>query len=145
MTPGRAIGAAPPKLPSGHVPTLAQRVRAKKPKDGVEKAQVELTEAQAAFRENRKRERERFLDENDTEFWFAIFAMTRNQKDWMLRQLGLWQEGDKYLDAETFWSAMRKLNPKLPPLPAANFRPMTEKKNRRLAEIARPLPNQRDE
>lgn len=140
LAPARLPGAAP-KLPGGPVATLAQRVRAKGPKDGVAKAQVELTETQAAFRENRKRERERFLDENDSEFWFCVFGVNRDQKEWMLRALGLWQDGDKYLDAETFWRAMRRLNPKLPPLPPANFKPMVEKKNARLAAISRPLPN----
>lgn len=121
--------------------TLDQRVNAKKPRDGIERAQMEVTEAQQAFRDQRKAERKRIEAVNDTEFWFCVTSISREQKDWMLRQLGLWDEGDKYLDAEQFWAAMRRMNPKLPPLMRPDFKLGTMKKNRRLSELAFPLPD----
>lgn len=58
----------------------------------------ELDAVQNAFKDRAKREQERFVNATDSEFWFAVCAQLRDQKDAFLRDLGAYQHGDKYLD-----------------------------------------------
>lgn len=43
---------------------------------------------------------------NDTEFWCAIVFNTREQKEAVLKLLGLFEHGDKYIFAEDFCKAL---------------------------------------
>ena len=63
-----------------------------------ESLKAELTEAQKSFRLDRVRERERFVEITDSEFWFCVCFQTRAQKDEFLAKMGLMEIGDKYLD-----------------------------------------------
>lgn len=134
-----ALAPVAPVAPGERIRTLRERVGtgASTP---VEKREKELTETQRAFREGLKREREQQLDTNDGQFWFAVYGLTRSQKEWMLRTLGLFEAGDQYLDSETFWDALRRFAPSLPPLPAVDVKLPVAKKSRRLSELAPELP-----
>lgn len=59
---------------------------------------AELDALQVAFRSRRKDEDARFRDATDSEFWFAVCFKTRAEKAAFLRNAGLIEHGDKYLD-----------------------------------------------
>jgi hypothetical protein len=69
---------------------------------------LELTAAQAAFRDRaRDYKRQRLLVE-DSEFWVAVCFRTREDKEAFLRDHGLLQLGDKYLNGYAVDAALTK-------------------------------------
>lgn len=58
----------------------------------------EIFDQFAAIREGRKQQEEARLLANDTEFWFAAYFQSREQKEAFLKAMDWFQHGDKYLD-----------------------------------------------
>lgn len=67
---------------------------------------AELTELQRGFKERAQRERERFEDAVDTEYWFCVCFQSRDHKERFLKAIGLLEYGDKYLDGDVFADAI---------------------------------------
>ncbi|MCK7676346.1 hypothetical protein [Corynebacterium pygosceleis] len=61
---------------------------------------TEFSALQSEFADRAKKERKRFQDATDSEFWFAVCFKTRDEKEAFLRALGVKPKlmGDKYLD-----------------------------------------------
>ena len=68
-----------------------------------------------AIREGREQQRKAIELANDSEYWFAVYFQTREQKEAFLHAVKWFQHGDKYLDGR--WLA-KKMNVVLPPRPA---------------------------
>lgn len=64
------------------------------------------------FKEQAKKEDQRFLDDNDSEFWFAVCFQSREQKEAFLAALGWAEFGDKYLSGR---KCAKKQGVDLPP------------------------------
>ena len=79
--------------------------------DPIETAREVLTAAQQAFRSKTAKEKARFLDVTDSEFWVAFCFRTREQKEAFLAALSLLELGDKYVDG---LAAARALAIRLP-------------------------------
>lgn len=88
-----------------------------------------------AMKSAAQRERENQRSENDTEYWFCVCFMTREQKDEFLQQAGWTLLGDKYLSGE--WVA-KKMGITLSPH-SARIVPQY-RIDKKLAEFAMPLP-----
>lgn len=69
-----------------------------------------------AIREGREQQRKAIELANDSEYWFAVYFQTREQKEAFLKAVKWFEHGDKYLDGR--WLA-KKFNVELPPRPAA--------------------------
>lgn len=63
-------------------------------------SKAELNAMQLAFKARREREKERYENATDSEFWVAVVFRTRAQKEAFLQSSGLDALGDKYLDGE---------------------------------------------
>lgn len=61
-------------------------------------AREELNDVQQGFKDRATREDQRFVDATDSEYWIALCFQTREQKEDFLREAGLTDLGDKYLD-----------------------------------------------
>lgn len=59
---------------------------------------VELTDLQTAYRDRAKNEAKRFKNATDSEYWFAVCFRDRASKEKFLRDYGLIELGDKYID-----------------------------------------------
>jgi len=70
----------------------------------------QVSEAFAAFRDRGKREQRRYEDATDSEFWFAVCFHTREDKEAFLREHGVADLGDKYIDGYKLSEAL--LRPK---------------------------------
>lgn len=57
----------------------------------------EVGEVEAAFRNRLAKEDKRKVAATDSEFWFAVYFQTREEKERFLRDFGLGKLGDKYL------------------------------------------------
>lgn len=68
-----------------------------------------------AIREGREQQRKAIELANDSEYWFAVYFQTREQKEAFLKAVKWFEHGDKYLDGR--WLA-KKFNVELPPRPA---------------------------
>lgn len=71
----------------------------------------ELNAVQKAFYERRQKEQERFEIATDSEYWFCVCFSTRDQKEHFLKEMGLLDIGDKYLDG---YEVAKKFNITLP-------------------------------
>lgn len=69
----------------------------------------------AALREGRKQQQQAVELANDSEYWFAMYFQTREQKERFLAAMKWIAHGDKYLDGQ--WVA-KKQGIELPPRPA---------------------------
>lgn len=69
----------------------------------------------AAIREGREQQRKAIELANDSEFWFAVYFQTREQKERFLEAMDWIKHGDKYLDGR--WVA-KQHGVELPPRPA---------------------------
>lgn len=61
-------------------------------------ALAETDALMSEFQKRAKAEEDRVEIATDSEFWFAVCFQTREQKDEFLKNMGLFQIGDKYLD-----------------------------------------------
>ncbi|HED4399684.1 TPA: hypothetical protein R4323_001110 [Pasteurella multocida] len=71
----------------------------------------DLNAVSEEFRNAIKRENNRFELATDSEYWFAVCFQTREQKEFFLRAMELFEHGDKYLDGQV---VAKKLGIKLP-------------------------------
>lgn len=92
-----------------------------------------LDAVESAFSKRAKAEQERFRQATDSEYWFAVVAETREQKEFLLRVLGWLALGDKYIDA---YEIARLMGIKLPP---ANVPYVPAKPDRKLNDLSLPL------
>jgi len=69
----------------------------------------------AAIRAGREQQRQAIDLANDSEYWFAVYFQTRDQKEAFLHAMKWFQHGDKYIDGQ--WAA-KKQGIELPPRPA---------------------------
>lgn len=114
------IVVAPPKPPAGDRsgdPLAAVELTGNFEQD----SEAELSETLRLFREKDSKDRSRKELATDSEFWFAAYFKSREQKEAFLQALGLLQDGDKYVDGEQLAAA---LGIELPPvdLPAGKGR-----------------------
>lgn len=72
--------------------------KVKKTKDAIKDAERELTGIEKAFRERRAKEKDRFKIATQSEFWFCVCFKSQEQKDAFLKAVGLFEQGDKYID-----------------------------------------------
>lgn len=70
-------------------------------------AAAELDAMQQAYRARSKNEEKRKKAATDSEFWFAVCFTSREEKDEFLREHGLIQLGDKYLDGRAVDKALK--------------------------------------
>jgi hypothetical protein len=69
-----------------------------KPAKSLEESSAEeIGEVEAAFRGRIEKEDKRRKAATDSEFWFAVYFQSREEKDVFLRKYGLDKIGDKYL------------------------------------------------
>lgn len=61
-------------------------------------AAAELTDLESAYRKRAKNESKRFKNATDSEYWVAVCFRDRASKEKFLRDYGLIQLGDKYID-----------------------------------------------
>ena len=66
--------------------------------DLAEDAAAELTDLEAAYRGRAKNESKRFKNATDSEYWVAFCFRDRASKEKFLRDYGLIDLGDKYID-----------------------------------------------
>ena len=90
-------------------PTAAINYTGKEEKDFPAEMQAMMTE----FKKSSKRERELYLDCNDSEYWCCFVFQTRAQKEEFLSKLELTNLGDKYIDG---FEAARMLGKPLTPV-----------------------------
>lgn len=82
------------------------------PTGDVEKdSYADLGAVQKGFRDAIKREDKRFELATDSEYWFCVCFQTREQKEFLLKAMELFEHGDKYLDGQIL---AQKLGIKLP-------------------------------
>jgi hypothetical protein len=72
-------------------------VRSERKIKRVEEAAKKVEALPGSFRERHEKERERFVDATDSEYWVCLCFDTREQKEEFLKKLGLFEHGDKYL------------------------------------------------
>jgi hypothetical protein len=70
----------------------------------------------SAIREGRQAQARAIELANDTEYWFAVYFQTREQKEVFLKAMHWFEHGDKYLDGQY---VAKKQGISLPPRPAA--------------------------
>lgn len=91
-----------------------KRKKAEKPKT-VAEAQEVISAVLKKFKDQAKNEQKVFTENVDSEYWIAICFQSREQKEEWLRQAGLIELGDKYLDglevAEVMGMDIKKLTP----------------------------------
>lgn len=66
----------------------------------------------AAIHEGRKQQQDAIELANDTEYWFAVYFQSREQKEAFLKAVDWFQRGDKYLDGRF---VAEKMGVTLPP------------------------------
>ena len=71
----------------------------------------DLDALQQGFRDAIKREDKRFELATDSEYWFAVCFQTREQKEFFLKAMELFEHSDKYLNGDV---VAEKLGVKLP-------------------------------
>lgn len=76
-----------------------------------EQATAELESLMTGFQLRAKQEAKRFQETTDSEYWFCICFHNRAQKEEFLRQAGIFDLGDKYVDGV---EAARRFGFKLP-------------------------------
>lgn len=67
----------------------------------------ELSELQKGFKERSQKERDRFKKATDSEFWFAVYFQSREEKDNFLKAMKLVKTmyGDRYIDGNKWAKA----------------------------------------
>lgn len=91
--------------------------------------------ASAGIKDNARRERENKIAENDTEYWFCVCFLSRQQKDEFLEKTGWQIIGNKYLSGS--WLAERMGIE----LTASTGRAIPQYRiDKKWAEMAQPLP-----
>lgn len=93
--------------------------------------QAEASAILTAFRQRANDEKARIKLATDSEFWFAVCFVTREQKDTFLAAMGWNLIGDKYLDGELL---ALMLDIELPPRPKS-VHARTKKTDKRLNEL----------
>lgn len=71
-----------------------------------------VAEEFAAIHEGRKKQQEAIETANDTEYWFAVYFQTREQKEAFLKAVDWFEHGDKYIDGQF---AAKKMGIEIPP------------------------------
>lgn len=99
-------------------------------KDSV--AECELTLEALQNKERKKALREKLRLTTDSEFWAALCFETRGQKDAFLQAVGVYDDGDKYIDGVAF---ARRLGIDLPKA-NIDYRP-TARPNKRLSSLTK--------
>ena len=61
---------------------------------------ADLDAVQAGFRQRAKTENNRFELTTDSEYWVAVCFQTREQKEFLLKAMQLFEHGDKYIDGQ---------------------------------------------
>jgi hypothetical protein len=59
-----------------------------------------------SFKDRVQKEQKRFEKATDTEYWFCVYFQSRDEKESFLKNAGLLEAGDKYLDG---WDVSKKL------------------------------------
>ena len=72
-----------------------------------ESSREEIGEAEQAFRNRLDREDKRRRMATDSEFWFAVYFQSREEKEAFLRRHGLDRIGDKYLPGSAVERALQ--------------------------------------
>lgn len=67
--------------------------------DRLAKIDPEMAEKKRFFRDQVAQQKAKLDAQRDTEHWFCVNAESRAQKDALLKALGLYETGDKYLSA----------------------------------------------
>lgn len=91
-----------PKGPKGPAPkraAAAEEDPVETAVDRLAKINPELAEKKRFLRDETARQEKRLEETGDSEHWFAVNAESRAQKEALLRALGLYDAGDKYLSA----------------------------------------------
>lgn len=70
----------------------------------------DIAKVKSAFMQRSDDERRRFELATDSEYWFCVCFQSRDQKDEFLRNAGLEEIGDKYLDG---WEVAKKFGIKI--------------------------------
>ncbi|HCL5283971.1 TPA: hypothetical protein N2G45_002876 [Salmonella enterica] len=73
---------------------------------------ADLDAVKAGFRERAKTENNRFELTTDSEYWVAVCFQTREQKEFLLKAMELFEHGDKYIDGNVL---AERLGISLPP------------------------------
>jgi hypothetical protein len=63
-------------------------------------AKEEVSAMLSAFQKKGKEEEARFRNATDSEYWFCVCFQNREQKEALLKALGWFEHGDKYLDGK---------------------------------------------
>lgn len=94
--------------------------------------QTELTLEALQNKERKKALREKLRVTTDSEFWCALCFETREQKDAFLQGVGVYEDGDKYIDGAAF---ARRLGIQLPEA-TIDYRPAA-RPNKRLQQLVK--------
>jgi hypothetical protein len=92
-------------------------------------AAKETTALEAGFKAKALAERERMAAATDSEYWFAVCFVTREQKEEFLRAMKWLATGDKYLDGTKLARQMKI------PLPPADVKFVGEKRDKKIAAL----------
>jgi hypothetical protein len=96
-------------------------------------AKADISEALRLFKERAAAANQRFVDNTDSEHWVAICFQNRAQKEEWLRETGLIDLGDKYLDGVAVARLMKRpLKTPTPPIPKFGH-------DKKLEQYAQPL------
>jgi hypothetical protein len=87
-------------------------------------AQAETSALLSGFQDRARQEAARFELATDSEFWFAVYFQSREQKEAFLQLLDWLSEGDKYLNG---LALAEKLGLKLPEVKLPKPRPFSPK------------------
>ena len=83
----------------GFLDRKKERIAAEKEASRSPTASTEVISATlASFKERAKKERKRYVDATDSEYWVALCFQSREAKEQFLRDHALDDLGDKYLD-----------------------------------------------
>lgn len=74
-----------------------------------------VNEQFAAIHAGRKQQADAIDLANDTEYWFAMYFQSREQKEAFLQAMNWFEHGDKYIDGQF---AAKRMGIELPPRPA---------------------------
>jgi hypothetical protein len=92
----------------------------------------EVNQALTRFKKSAQREKQRFADATDSEYWVALCFQTREQKEEFLRKIGWQHLGDQYLNGMLCAEAQGiTLTSRIPPMPRYKI-------DRRYAELVLP-------
>lgn len=91
-----------PTRPRAKTPEAEEDARAPEGEGPIEEMRRKLSAFDPAKRARVEAEEARYKDAVDTEFWFAVASETRPQKEAILKALGLFETGDKYLSGFAF-------------------------------------------